>query len=52
MVCIKKIENGVLEISKNRVEHSIKPFVIGRQNFLFFNTPRGASSSAVIYSIV
>ena len=44
--------DGRLEISNNRAERSIKPFVIGRKNFLFFNTPRGASSSAVIYSIV
>ena len=44
--------DGSLEISNNRAECSIKPFVIGRKNFLFFNTPRGASSSAVIYGIV
>ena len=48
---MKKMD-GRLEISNNRAERSIKPFVIGRKNFLFFNTPRGASSSAVIYSIV
>src|SRR5690606_35332809 len=31
---------------------SIKPFVIGRKNWLFANTPRGARSSAVIYSVI
>jgi CheY-like chemotaxis protein len=35
-----------------KAERSIKPFVIGRKNFLFSNTPRGARASAVIYSIV
>jgi transposase len=44
--------DGRLEISNNRAERSIKPFVIGRKNFLFANTPRGAKTSAVIFSIV
>jgi len=44
--------DGRLEISNNRGERSIKPFVIGRKNFLFANTPNGANASAVIYSIV
>ena len=44
--------DGRLEISNNRAERSIKPFVIGRKNFLFANTPRGAKASAVMYSII
>ena len=44
--------DGRLELSNNRAERSIKPFVMGRKNFLFANTPRGAQASAVIYSIV
>jgi len=44
--------DGRLEIDNNRAERSIKPFVIGRKNFLFSNTPRGASGSAIIYSII
>lgn len=44
--------DGRLEISNNRAERSIKPFVIGRKNWLFSNTPGGAESSAIIYSIV
>jgi len=44
--------DGRLEIDNNRSERSIKPFVIGRKNWLFSNTPRGATSSAVVYSIV
>ena len=44
--------DGRLEISNNRAERSIKPFVIGRKNFLFANTPRGAKASAVMFSII
>lgn len=44
--------DGRLEISNNRAERSIKPFVIGRKNWLFSNTPNGARASAVLYSIV
>jgi transposase len=44
--------DGRLEIDNNRAERSIKGFVIGRKNFLFANTPNGARSSAIIYSIV
>lgn len=44
--------DGCLEIDNNRAERSIKPFVIGRKNFLFSNTPRGARFSAIIYSII
>ncbi|MCL5290179.1 MAG: IS66 family transposase [Firmicutes bacterium] len=44
--------DGRLEIDNNRSERSIKPFVIGRKNWLFANTPRGAKASAMIYSVV
>ena len=44
--------DGRLELSNNRAERSIKPFVIGRKNRLFSNTPKGAKSGAVIYSVV
>ena len=44
--------DGRLELSNNRAERGIKPFVIGRKNWLFSNTPRGAQASAIIYSIV
>jgi hypothetical protein len=44
--------DGRLEIDNNRSERAIKPFVIGRKNWLFANTPRGAQASATIYSLV
>ncbi|AGK52669.1 putative transposase [Bacillus sp. 1NLA3E] len=46
------LEDGRLEIDNNRSERSIKPVVIGRKNWIFSNTPRGARASAIIYSIV
>ena len=41
--------DGRLEISNNRAERSIKPFVIDRKNFLFANTPRGATPSFIFF---
>ena len=46
------LQDGHLEMDNNRAERSIKPFIIGRKNWLFNNTPRGAKASATIYSIV
>lgn len=46
------LEDGRLELSNNRAERSIKPFVMGRKNWLFANTPGGAQASAVIYSLI
>nr|WP_067625959.1 IS66 family transposase [Alicyclobacillus acidiphilus] len=46
------LEDGNLEIDNNRAERSMKPFVLGRRAWLFSNTPRGATASAVTYSIV
>ncbi len=49
---VRFLEDGRIEISNNAAERSIKPFVIGRKNFLFCNTPKGARASAIIYSII
>jgi transposase len=49
---IRYLEDGRLELSNNRAERSIKPFVMGRKNWLFANTPAGAQSSAVSYSLI
>lgn len=38
--------DGSLEVDNNSAERAIKPFVIGRKNFLFANTAKGATSSA------
>lgn len=44
--------DGRLEISNNRAENSIRPFVMGRKNWLFSNTPNGARASAIYYSLI
>ena len=44
--------DGRIELSNNRAERSIKPFVIGRKNWLFCCTPKGAKASSIIYSII
>ena len=46
------LQDGHLEASNNIAERSIKPFVIDRKNFLFANTPAGAKSSAVTFSVI
>jgi len=44
--------DGRIEISTNRVENKIRPFAVGRKNWLFSDTVRGAQASAVAYSII
>lgn len=46
------LRDGRLELSNNRAERSIKPFVMSRKNFLFANTPNGANASAVLFSLI
>jgi hypothetical protein len=44
--------DGRTELSNNRAERSIKPFVIGRKNWLFCNSATGADVNAMFYSLV
>ena len=44
--------DGSLEVDNNAAEREIKPFVIGRKNFLFANTAKGATASSYLYSII
>ncbi|MEB0094528.1 transposase, partial [Pseudomonas sp. CCI4.2] len=44
------VEAGFLPIDNNAAERAIKPFVIGRKNWMFSDTPNGANASAQIYS--
>ena len=45
-------QNGSCAISNNIAENAIRPFTVGRKNWLFSDTPNGAKASADIYSIV
>jgi hypothetical protein len=44
--------DGRIEISTNIIENKIRPFAVGRKNWLFADTVRGARASAVVYSII
>nr|WP_242843420.1 transposase [Ruminococcus albus] len=46
------LENGDVPIDNNRAENAIRPFALGRKNWLFSNTANGARSSATLYSII
>lgn len=46
------IKDGRLNIDNNPVENAIRPFAIGRKNWMFSNSQDGAKSSALIYSII
>ena len=46
------LEYGEVDISNNLAENAIRPFVIGRKNWLFCDTPKGAEASAAVYSLV
>ncbi|SES73752.1 IS66 family transposase, partial [[Clostridium] polysaccharolyticum] len=46
------LKDGRIQLSNNLAEQSVKPFVIGRKNWLFANTPNGASASSLIYSVI
>ena len=45
-------EDGQLPMSNEKAENAIRPFAIARKNFLFFDTPRGATASANLYSLI
>ena len=44
--------DGRLEIDNNRTENAIRPFVIGRRNWLFSDSVRGVKASANLYSLI
>jgi transposase len=45
-------QDGRLHISNALAENAIRPFAVGRRNWLFADTPRGAQASATIYSLI
>lgn len=46
------LKDGRLQLSNNAAEIRIKSYVMGRKNFLFHDTPAGATASAVVYSLI
>ncbi|MBQ7545851.1 MAG: transposase, partial [Clostridia bacterium] len=45
------LQDPIIPLSNNRAENAIRPFVIGRKNWLFCDTPGGAKASAIFYSL-
>ncbi|MCP4270649.1 MAG: IS66 family transposase [Gammaproteobacteria bacterium] len=46
------ITDGYIPIDNNPAENAIRPFVIGRKNWLHSGSPRGAKASAMIYTLI
>jgi transposase len=46
------LEDGRIPIDNNLVENAIRPFVVGRKNWLFSGSPAGARASAAFYSLI
>ena len=46
------LEDGDCALSNNLAENSIRPFTIGRKNWLFSGSPKGAKASAGVYSLI
>jgi len=46
------IEDGLLRPDNNLVENAIRPYVIGRKNWLFAGSPDGAMASATFFSLI
>lgn len=49
---IRYTEDGRLNIDNNPVENAIRPFAIGRKNWMFSNSQAGAKTSAMLYSMI
>jgi transposase len=49
---IRYLEDGRIEISNVLCENALRPFVVGRKAWLFCDTPKGATASARLYSLV
>ncbi len=46
------LKDGRIEIDNNRAENVIRPFALGRKNWLFAGSPSGAKAGAILYSLI
>ena len=44
--------DGMLEIDNNLIENLIRPFALGRKNWMMSGSPRGAHAGALFYSLI
>jgi len=49
---VRYIDSGILTPDNNLAENAIRPFVVGRKNWLFSGNPEGAHASATLYSLI
>jgi len=49
---IRYLEDGRVEIDNNAAENAIRPFVVGRKNWLFSDSVKGVKASANLYSLI
>lgn len=46
------VNHGEIEIDNNLIENQIRPFALGRRNWMFVGNERGANAAATIYSLI
>jgi hypothetical protein len=46
------LKDGCIEIDNNLVENAIRPFALGRKNWLFNGSPAGAKAGATFFSLI
>ena len=46
------LDNGIVPIDNSATERAIRPFTVGRKNWMMIATESGAKASAMLYSIV
>jgi len=49
---IRYLDHPALTPDNNAAENAIRPFVVGRKNFLFSGSPRGAEASSNLFSLI
>lgn len=49
---VRYLEQGYIRPDNNAAENAIRPFVVGRKNWLFSGHPKGASASSCLYSLI
>jgi transposase len=49
---VRYLESGYITPDNNAAENAIRPFVVGRKNWLFAGSPSGADAAATIYSLI
>lgn len=49
---VRYLDDGRLEIDNNQAENAIRPFVLGRKNWLFSDSVKGVKASANLYSLI